>query len=710
VADRHPGRAGTAAAVVAALALGLAACGPSRAANGARAAGTPPVVLVTIDTLRADRLPAYGYRGVETPAIDRLRADGILFENAYTHCPLTLPSHVSLLTGRLPPDHGVRNNIGYRFDASLPSLPSLLKARGYATAAAVSAWVLRAETGLGPAFDRYSEVAGGAAGRTSAAELQRPGRETVKAALEFAAAQGERPFFLFVHLFEPHAPYDPPPAERARYGATYEGEIAAADAALGALVDGLRGLGVYDRALVVLASDHGEGLGEHGEEEHGILLYRNVLHVPLIVKLPRALRAGARVARPVGLVDVLPTVAEVAGFTEPKDLPGHSLLAERATTAGVYSETYYPRIHLGWSELHSFVDDRYHLIEGPRPELYDLTRDPGEQQDLSKDAESTMVALAQQVHAAQGTFRAPSSASASERESLQALGYLGGGPGLAGGDAAMRLPNPRDHIGARADLKRAVRLAADGHDEEALRALTGLLRAEPALFDAEVERARILARLGRLDEAAGAYRSAMELSPALAPTVALALAEVCLDKGDLAGAEAAARTALAQEGAAAQVALARVALARGDLDRAAEAAALVKGDAVAEARAAVVLAEVDVRRGRFESALGRLDAAETRLRASGEPPVAGMAFIRGDALARLARNAQAEVSLRAEIERYPRNARAYASLALVVALQGRSNEAPAILAAMQQARPGPDTKRLADRTREFMRGGSGAGS
>jgi tetratricopeptide (TPR) repeat protein len=259
-------------------------------------------------------------------------------------------------------------------------------------------------------------------------------------------------------------------------------------------------------------------------------------------------------------------------------------------------------------------------------------------------------------------------------------------------------------------MKRAVRLAAEGRDEEALRALQALLRAEPGLFDAQVERARLLARLGRTGESAAAYRAAMALSPPLAPTVALALAEVCLDQGDLPGAENAARAALAAEPGGAQLVLARVALARGDLDRAAAAARLVRGDPKAEARAGVVLAEVDIRQGRFEPALRRVDEAQARLAAAGEDSVAGLSFVRGDALARLARHAQAEASLREEIEHYPGNARAYASLALVVALQGRASEAPAILAAMQRARPGPETRRLADRTREFMLGAPGGGS
>ena len=659
------------------VALASAACSDSKGGRAGAAEGvTPgaPVVVVTIDTLRADRLPAYGYKGVVTPHLDALRRDAVLYQNAYSHCPLTLPSHVSLLSGLLPPEHGVRNNLGYRFDASShPTLPALLKDAGYATGAAVSAWVLRKETGLGASFDRYDDVTGKAEG--SVAELQRPGAETVAAALDFVKAQRDKPFFLFVHLYEPHVPHTPPPAQRERWGATYEGEIATADAALGDLLAGLRSEGVYDQALMVVTSDHGEGLGDHGEEEHGILLYREVLHVPLLVKRPRGAGAGTSVDRTVGLVDVMPTVTASLGLATPGGLAGRSLLVPAARPAAVYSETYYPRIHLGWSELHSVIDDRFHLIEAPRPELYDLRHDPEERTDLSSSAATTVAALRQALGTRRGDFRAPDAVGKEERERLQALGYLSGGAGDAAGERASRA-NPRDHVQAREEMKAAVRLVSQGQDAAAAQALRALLVREPGFFDAQWELGRVLARSGRLAEAARAYRRAMALSPTLAPSVALALAEVSLAQGDLA--------------------------------EAARAADLVWGDPGDEARASVVRGEADLRQGRFEPALERARAAEARLQAAGVPPVIGLAFVRGDALARLGRLGEAEGSLREEIRRFPTEARAYASLALVVALRGRPGEAPGILAAMQRARPGPETARLATRALAFMNGGKGA--
>ncbi|MCU1245316.1 MAG: hypothetical protein JWN02_1226, partial [Acidobacteria bacterium] len=217
---------------------------------------SPPVILISIDTLRADHLPAYGYRGVETPAIDGLAAGGITYANAWSHCPMTLPSHLSMLTGLLPADHGVRNNVGYRFAAAdHPTVPSLLAARGYTTGAAVSSYVLRADTGLAAAFSFYDD---GIDPRPGApfTEYQRPGARTAAVAMRWIEQQGGRPFFLMLHLYEPHVPYDPPEPYRSRYANRYDGEIAAADAVVGSVIALLKQRGLYDRSLIILTSDH----------------------------------------------------------------------------------------------------------------------------------------------------------------------------------------------------------------------------------------------------------------------------------------------------------------------------------------------------------------------------------------------------------------------------------------------------------------------
>jgi len=327
---------------------------------GTESAGTfpgAPIVVISIDTLRSDHLPAYGYKGVETPALDALRKDAVLFERVYSHTPLTLPSHVSLLTGVLPSRHGVRDNIGYAFEAEkYPFLPRLLGRAGYATGAAVSAYVLRGETGLAKGFDVYDD---GISLRPTEAlgNSQRSGRESSRAALDWlGTVQGdspEKPFFLFLHLYEPHTPYAPPEPFAARYSAVpYDGEIATADAIVGDFLGELKKRGLYDRAIIALLSDHGEGLGDHGEQEHGILLYREALQVPLFLKLPGAKLGGATVAAPAQIVDLAPTLLALAGQPVPQGpqrMDGGSLLAlgrKGAPARPIYAETWYPRLQL----------------------------------------------------------------------------------------------------------------------------------------------------------------------------------------------------------------------------------------------------------------------------------------------------------------------------------------------------------------------------
>ncbi len=363
------------------LLLLTSACGREDVSSPA---ASGPVIIISVDTLRADHLPVYGATGVETPAIDALAADSIVFENAYSQVPLTLPSHVSMLTGRLPAATGVRNNLGYRFDPTMPSLPLLLKKKGYMTGGAVSAYVLRKETGLGAAFDHYDDEMESMPGAI-VGEIQRSGDLTVSSALEWIDSVGSDQFFLFVHLFEPHTPYEPgEPFAKAYADRPYDGEIATADAYVGRFLDHLRQSGLYDGATIIFMSDHGEGLGDHGESEHGIFLYREAIHVPLFVKLAGSEQAATRVERPVGLIDIFPTIATLAGLDyDPSAVAGHSLLTDDdAEERRIYSETMYPRIHLGWSDLASLVGTTFHYIEAPSPELYDLSSDPGEARNI----------------------------------------------------------------------------------------------------------------------------------------------------------------------------------------------------------------------------------------------------------------------------------------------------------------------------------------
>ncbi len=677
----------------------LACTRPSR---GAPSFPGAPVVLISIDTLRADHLPAYGYKGVATPALDALARDAILFENAYSPVPLTLPAHVSLFSGQLPPSHGVRDNLGYVFaGAQTVTLAGLLKAQGYATGAAVSAYVLHHSTGVVSGFDFFEDKVDVSAGGASIGEAQRSGAETARLALEWLGGVGARPFFLFVHLYEPHSPYAPPEPYRSRYAALpYDGEIAAADANVGAVLEVLKQKGLYAPALVVLLSDHGEGLNEHGEEYHGILLYREALHVPLLVKLPGAARAGERVARPVGLVDVMPTIASLVGIEPPVGLAGRPFFGRSPEASGaVYSETFYPRIHLGWSELRSLIDARYHYIDGPRPELFDIAADPAERTNLLATDPARAASLRDALGKLQASFVAPVAVSVEQSERLAALGYLGATAAAHEGP----LPDPREKLPVLADVQSAFRLGAAGRDAESLVLLRRVLAGNPGFFDVQYQMAETLTRLGRYQEAYAGYRAALVSNPALAGPTGLALARVCLALGRHEEAAANARLGLAMQPARAHELLARAALAREHLDEAEQEALLVSGDRVAEGGAAVVRAEIRIRRNQPAGALEILDAAPKTLPGDGAARVRDLAFLRGDALARLGRYPEARTAFEAEIASFPDNASAYARLAIVLALEGRrASEVKGVLEQMLQRNPGREAEALAAKTLESM--------
>ncbi|MGZ7041567.1 MAG: sulfatase-like hydrolase/transferase [Thermoanaerobaculia bacterium] len=404
----------------------------------------PPVILITIDTLRADHLPAYGYRDVATPAIDSLRRDGVLFSSAWSHCPMTLPSHVSILTGQLPTEHGVRNNVGFSVQPDRhPTISQALHAGGYATGAMVSAFVLRGRTGLAQAFDTYDDV-DQASRSATALDLERPASVTAQHAIQWIRERGNGPFFLFVHFFEPHAPYEPPEPFRSRFANPYDGEIATADAAVGQIIDELKRRQIYTEAMIILTADHGEGLGDHGEKQHSVLLYTETIRVPLIVKLPGNDRAGTTIATPVQHADIATTIAAVTRVPFKGGQTSRSLF-EAQGSRSIYSETLYPRIHLGWSDLASLFDGADHYIESPRPELYDLRHDPRETTDVIATRRRDAARLRSALQQFRTAIPESGPIDPDVAASLAALGYVGS-PGAANRNRAA-LVNPRDHIG-----------------------------------------------------------------------------------------------------------------------------------------------------------------------------------------------------------------------------------------------------------------------
>ncbi len=676
--------------------------------------GKPPIVIISIDTLRADRLPAYGYDAVETPHIDGLRRDGILFRHAYSHIPLTLPSHTSLFTGQLPPAHGIRDNIGYRLDpdrlasGDIPYLPSLLKAQGYATGAAVSTYVLRSKMGLDVDFDFYEDSIEFRPG-IGLGGMQRDGAETLALAKPWLSQAAAGPFFFFFHIYEPHSPYTPPSPYAERYDAPYDGEVAYADHIIGSLLDELRRLGVYDDALIILLSDHGEGLGDHGEDEHGILLYETTLRVPLIVKLPASQLAGESVDTSAQLIDVLPTVVDLLQIEGPPtkaDTPDHrgmSLLALRSADAPrrrIYAESFYPRLHFGWSDLASLIDGHHHYIEGPDPEVYDLLQDPTELHNVIRQERRLFAELRDELATYNRTLVAPGEVDEESRQALAALGYMGSSGDLVEGPLA----DPKSRLDSLTDLKDAFRLHAQKQDAEAVLAFDRALADNPRMLDAWEFKARSLERLGRREEALEAYRKALDISGG-GGHLAVSAASLFFDLGRFEEADAHARLALDSHSSFAHGLLARIAFEGGDLDAAEREARLALDEKRPRLGPKVTLAAVLHGKGQLEDALAMAEgiAEEFAERKSQDPElIQGLHLVRGKILADLGRPQEATAAFDQEILYFPQDFRAYANLALLYGLTGQTDGVTPTLRRMVDANPSAESYAEAVKTLRLL--------
>lgn len=670
--------------------LGLAALLPLMGcAGGERRFEGAPVVLVSIDTLRSDRLGSYGYAKAATPALDALAREGVLFEDAFSHVPLTLPAHASLFTGLLPPRHGVRDNLGAHLDAKHRTLARRFQDAGYATGGAVSAYVLRGATGISAGFSSWDDRFERSASAEAIGELQRDGAAATEWVARFAEANRGRRFFAFLHLYEPHAPYAPP-ASHSRHADPYDGEVAYADELVGLLLARLRLAGLHDRAILAVTADHGEGLLDHGEQEHGFFLYREALQVPLVVRLPGGRRAGTRVKGVVGHVDLAATLLDLAGL--PADgMDGVSLRdaidAGRTPGRPVYSETYYPRSHFGWSELLAATEDRYRFIRAPKSEVYDRQRDPREEHDLSAARAAAVQGMStwleEQARAAPLALPAPVSSEA--REALAALGYVGGGA-AASSAPAFTLPDPKDKLAVYEMYRRALELGRAGQAQESLAGLRAVVADSPGLLDAWQALGTGYARLGREREAIAAFDAMLKQDPRNAEAH-LALARIHGLAGRREPALRHALLAAQTEPGRGFETLAQVSL---DRRRPAEAAEYARRSLAAEpdrAMSRFVLAEAERRAGRHLAAEAEYRRAiESASRQTGLV-VRGLHSGLADCLARLGREAEAEAEFREEIALIPYSREARVGLGLLFRSQGRDAEARDALAGIVTANP-----------------------
>lgn len=446
------------------------------------------VVLITLDTTRADHLPVYGYEGVRTPGLDRLASDSLVFDNAIAHAPITLPSHASIMTSQLPIAHGVRDNEGYHVDPKITTLAEVLKGRGYLTAAFVSAFVLDARWGLDRGFDVYFDEFNPLE-KANRDEIQRTAGQTQAEVERWLPKHGGKPFFLWVHYYDPHDPYTPPEPYFSSYVANrYDGEIAYMDESIGRLLAKLDENGLTDRTLVVVTADHGEGLGEHGEPTHAMFLYRTTLHVPLLIRIPGGRQR--RVPEVVRHIDLAPTILDLLGVAVAPGMQGASVLpllnGEERDDRPAYSESLYAQLHYGWSPLASLTERKYELIDAPRAELFDNDADPGQKRNLIRDKEEVAEGLKERLREIVATMgradlEGPRKMDPDTEQKLRSLGYLGS---LGQQTAESLKVDPKDKLDVIAAVAAGVKAFSEKDFQGALQWVLPVTQTDPNLVEA----------------------------------------------------------------------------------------------------------------------------------------------------------------------------------------------------------------------------------
>jgi tetratricopeptide (TPR) repeat protein len=477
------------------------------------AAPRVPVILISVDTLRADRLSCYQHGRTPTPHIDALATSGTLFSQVSALVPLTLPSHVAIFTSMYPFASGVEDN-GVPFGAG-ETVATLLKNAGYRTAAFVGGFVLDRRFGLSKGFDVYdSPFDLHKKTVTDAGDLKRPGAQVTAAAEHWLDQNGNSPFFLFLHLYDLHTPYDLPPGPQPRGGEKgYTAELTYVDGVVGDFLAYLEFRGLLKSALVVFTSDHGEGLGEHGESTHGYFLYESTLRVPLIVHWPQGWKRqpNDRVDDPASLLDVAPTILDALGLARARAMQGRSLITEKSP-AEIYSESVYARNHFGCAALRAVRTGRYKYIDAPRPELYDLSSDPDESRNLYGTELPRATAMRHRLMALISTAPAakPATPSPETVAALHSLGYL------SGSTAASRLASridPKDRIADFELYGHGLALASAGQLAESSKLLLKLGERLSDVVDVRISLGLIQQQSGRQTEAAEEFQRALERAP-----------------------------------------------------------------------------------------------------------------------------------------------------------------------------------------------------
>ncbi|MFP4081827.1 MAG: sulfatase-like hydrolase/transferase [Candidatus Aminicenantes bacterium] len=487
------------------------------------------IILFTIDTLRADHLECYGYEEVKTPQINRLAREGILFEQNIVQAPLTLPSHSSILTGTHPLHHGVRDNGGFYLDESHITIAEVVKNRGFSTAAFVGAFVLDSRWGLDQGFDHYYDNFDLTKyERVSLDAVQRRGDEVLEAAYDWLEKNHQQKFFAWIHLYDPHTPYEPPEPYKSQYGGRpfglYDGEIAYVDQLMGEFRKFMEDKKLWEKTLIIFTADHGESLGEHKENAHGFFIYDSDIRVPLIIRFPEKKFQGSQIAEQVSSIDIMPTILNMMGEELPENVQGESLLPlilgkQSGNQSLAYSETYWPRYHYGWSELKSLRKGQYKFIDAPRPELYDVLEDPGEihnlisaKASLAHEMKRDLDSLIEKFSAEGIEEAGPEKIDNDSLVKLQALGYIGSFHTSAK-EKEGKLADPKDKIELYNQIKVAQFLVTEEKMDQAEEKIKDVLQKDPSVLEARYILGNIYAKQDQFELAIEEYKKALEVDP-----------------------------------------------------------------------------------------------------------------------------------------------------------------------------------------------------
>lgn len=485
------------------------------------------IILITLDTIRADRIGCYGFSDIKTPIIDSFAHEGVMFKKCFAPTPLTLPSHTSIMSGTLPLYHGVRDNTGFLVPSELPTLAKVFKNSGYETAAFVAAYVLDSKWGLDKGFDYYFDQFDlGLYKSQSIADIQRPADKVMDKVLTWVSSRNLSKFFIWIHLFDPHTPYEPPSPYKEEYpNNPYLGEIAFADNQLGRLVEYIKESHLVENTIIVFTGDHGESLGEHEEQTHGFFIYQEGIHVPLIFVTPFKKFQGITRDMVVSSIDIAPTILEMAGLPIPMEVQGQSLLPlfykeKSKKNVLAYSETYYPRFHFGWSELKSIQDERYKVIVSPKAELYDLYNDPHEINNLAEKDESLLRYYFDKYNQFVSEFSRNAhinNYTRADEKSLQilkSLGYIGTPINTSSlKKVGKELANPRDKIDLFNRIGMAYEIGSQGKFNEAVSILEKVITEEPEVMNAYTMLGNLYFSQGQYDKAVTYFNNALEKRP-----------------------------------------------------------------------------------------------------------------------------------------------------------------------------------------------------